>query len=213
MMKRIKKRVLLIDRTSALRDEITREEGQIEDYVIVGMYKDVKSAYLSLLRSRPEIIVISIHESDESLLTTIGKIKNQYPSVKLLIQCELEDDNIIFDLLTIGLAGFISHQSSWTQLKKHLDDVVGGECPTSPSITKRIFEVFQLNKFSELSSRQNEILRLMLMGGTYNSIAGRLRISKETAKTHMKNLYRKLDVHSKEQALAKAVEEKLILVI
>jgi DNA-binding NarL/FixJ family response regulator len=213
MMKRMKKRVLMIDRTLRLKDEIAKIENQIEDYVIVGMYKDVRSAYLSLLRSRPEIIVISIYESDEALLTMVGKIKNQYPSIKLLIQCELDDDNLIFDLLTIGLSGFIDHQSTWTDLKKQLDDIVSGECPTSPSIMKRIFEVFQLNKFSELSSRQNEILRLMLMGGTYNTIAERLRISKETAKTHMKNLYRKLDVHSKEQALAKAVEEKLILVI
>lgn len=205
--------MLLIDRNQTIKDEINKVDGLIDEYTIVGMYKDVRSAYLSLLRSRPEIIVISIHEADETLLTTIGKIKNQYPSVKLLIQCELEDDNVIFDLLTVGLAGFISHQQTWPDLKRHLDEIVSGDCPTSPSITKRIFEVFQLNKFSELSARQNEILRLMLMGGTYNSIAERLRISKETAKTHMKNLYRKLDVHSKEQALAKAVEEKLILVI
>lgn len=209
----MKKRVLLVDRNLTLKDELTRIENLIEDYVMVGMYKDVRSAYLSLLRSRPEIIVISIHEADETLLQTVGKIKNQYPSIKLLIQSELDDDNLIFDLLTVGLAGFIGHQHTWLDLKNHLDDVVEGECPTSPSITKRIFEVFQLNKFSELSTRQNEVLRLMLLGGTYNSIADRLRISKETAKTHMKNLYRKLDVHTKEQALAKAVEEKLILVI
>jgi DNA-binding NarL/FixJ family response regulator len=213
MMKRLKKRVLLVDRSLMLKDELNRIESQMEDYVIVGMYKDVRSAYLSLLRSRPEIIVISIYEWDETLLTTIGKIKNQYPSIKLLIQSEVDDDNLIFDLLTIGLSGFVTHQPTWPDLKKQLDDIVSGDCPTSALITKKIFEVFQLNKFSELSSRQNEVLRLMLMGGTYNSIAERLRISKETAKTHMKNLYRKLDVHSKEQALAKAVEEKLILVI
>jgi DNA-binding CsgD family transcriptional regulator len=98
-------------------------------------------------------------------------------------------------------------------LKKHLDDIVAGAYPTSPLVTKKIFEAFQLNKYAELTARQNEILKLMVMGATYNSIAGKLHISKETAKTHMKNLYRRLHVHSKEEALAKAVEEKFILVI
>jgi DNA-binding NarL/FixJ family response regulator len=212
-MMRLKKRVLLVDQYHTLKEELTKIEDQLQDYVIVGAYRDVKSAFLSMLRSRPEIVVVSVYEADETVLTTIGKIKNQYPSVKILIQCELDDDAMIFDLLTIGLAGFITHQQRWIDLKQCLDEIVAGECPANPVITKKIFEVLQLNKFSELSSRQNEVLRLMIMGGTYNSIAERLRISKETAKTHMKNLYRKLDVHSKEQALAKAVEEKLILVI
>jgi DNA-binding NarL/FixJ family response regulator len=120
---------------------------------------------------------------------------------------------MIFNLLTIGLAGYVNTSHSWPDLQKNLDEIFNGSYPMSNAVARKIFEVFQLNKYSELSSRQNEILRLMLMGATYNTIAGRLQISKETAKTHMKNLYRKLDVHSREQALAKAVEERLILVI
>jgi DNA-binding NarL/FixJ family response regulator len=212
-MKRMKKRVLLVDYRLTLKDELQRIGPGIDDYVIVGMYKDVKSAYLSLLRSRPELIVISVYDADDVTLTTIGKIKNQYPSIKILIQCELDDDATMFGLLTVGLAGFISHQHTWHDLEKRLNEIFAGDCPVHPELVKKIFEVLQLNKFSELSSRQNEILRLMIMGGTYNSIAERLSISKETAKTHMKNLYRKLDVHSKEEALAKAIEERLVLVI
>ena len=212
-MKRIKKRVLLVDKSPSLKEEISRMNSQIEDYTIVGCYKDVRSAFLSLAKSRPEIIVIFVYESDETVLSLIGKIKNQYPAVKLLIESEIDDDTMLFNLLTIGLAGFVSPSHSWSELKKNLDEIVAGSYPMSQMITRKVFEVFQLNKYSELSARQNEILRLMLMGGTYNTIAGRLRISKETAKTHMKNLYRKLDVHSKEQALAKAVEERLVLVI
>jgi DNA-binding NarL/FixJ family response regulator len=188
-------------------------KDQNEDYTIVGFYKDIRSAYLSLIKSRPEIIVVFIYDADETALSIIGKIKNQYPAVKILIESDMNDDNVPFNLLTIGLAGFVGVSHHWIDLKKNLDEITSGDYPMSQMICRKIFEVFQLNKFSELSARQNEILRLMLLGGTYNTIAGRLHISKETAKTHMKNLYRKLDVHSKEQALAKAVEERLILVI
>ena len=212
-MKRIKKRVLVVDKSMVLKEEISQANGQVDDYTIVGFYKDVRNAFLSLVKSRPEIIVIFVYETDESVLATIGKIKNQYPAVKILIESDIEDDAMLFNLLTVGLAGFVNPSHSWADLKKNLDEIVLGSYPMSQLICKKIFELFQLNKYSELSARQNEILRLMLMGGTYNTIAGRLQISKETAKTHMKNLYRKLDVHSREQALAKAVEERLILVI
>jgi DNA-binding NarL/FixJ family response regulator len=212
-MRRIKKRVLIVDNSSLLKESILEAKDQITDYIIVGFFKDVNSAYLSFPKTCPEIVVISIHEQDDVLLPSIAKIKNQYPSIKILIQSDLDDDNFIFELLTIGLAGFVNQNHTWSEVKKCLDEVVAGFCPTSPMITKIIFEAFQLNRYSELSHRQNEILKLMVLGGTSNSIAGKLHISKETAKTHMKNIYRKLHVHSKEQALSKAIEDKLILLI
>jgi DNA-binding NarL/FixJ family response regulator len=179
----------------------------------VGFYKDAKTAFLSLPKSRPEIIVIVIESGDESDLKSITKIKVQHPAIKLLIQTDLEDDKLIFDLLTIGLAGLSNVSKSWPSLVTALNEIENGNYPTSRVVTKQIFENFQLNKFSELSSRQNEILRLMILGATHCTIAEKLGISKDTAKTHMKNIYRKLHVHSREEALTKAVEERLILVI
>lgn len=212
-MKKAKKRVLIVDKNQFVKDALAKSEVQSENYHVVGFYKDARAAFLSLPKSRPEIIVIAIDCTDESVIRTIGKIKNQYPSIKLLIQCDLDDDNLFFDLLTIGLAGITSVSKSWASLELILSEIEKGEYPIRPALTKKIFESMQLNKFAELSARQNEILRLMIMGGTYSTIADKLGISKETAKTHMKNLYRKLHVHSKEEALAKAVEDKLILVI
>lgn len=211
-MKKTKRRILLVDKRPILKEDLIRNGNTLENYIVVGIYKDVRSAYLSIMKSRPEIIVITVEDYSDGVLGVIGKIKSQYPAVKIMIQSDTDNDGV-FDLLTVGLCGFVEVTDSWETLVETLDDVMDGMYPTSTMVKKKIFESFQLNKYSELSSRQNEILRLMLMGGTYNSIADKLQISKETAKTHMKNLYRKLHVHSKEEALAKAVDEKLILVI
>ncbi|HEY0742103.1 MAG TPA: response regulator transcription factor [Chryseosolibacter sp.] len=212
-MKRSKRRILIIDRLQVLREQLSEETASFENFAVVGFYKDVRTAFLSLPKSRPEIIVIVIDSIDESDLRTIGKIKTQYPSVKLLVETDVEDDKLIFDLLTIGLAGLSNVSKSWDKLVASLSEIENGVYPASKVVTKQIFESFQLNKFSELSSRQNEILRLMILGATHITIAEKLGISKDTAKTHMKNIYRKLHVHSREQALTKAVEERLILVI
>jgi DNA-binding NarL/FixJ family response regulator len=146
-------------------------------------------------------------------LRTICKIKTQYPSIKIFVQTDLDDDRLIFDLLAIGLAGLSNVSRSPGKFMAMLTEIENGEYPTSPFVTKKIFECFQLNRFSELSFRETEILRQMILGATHCTIAGKLGISKETAKTHMKNIYRKLRVHSREEALTKAVEEKFILVI
>jgi DNA-binding NarL/FixJ family response regulator len=212
-MARTKRRVLIIDKAQVLRQQPGDQPALLEHYMIVGFYKDAKTAFLSLPKSRPEIIVIVVDSADESDLKSITKIKVQHPAIKLLIQTDLEDDKLIFDLLTIGLAGLSNVSKSWPSLVIALNEIENGNYPTSRVVTKQIFENFQLNKFSELSSRQNEILRLMILGATHCTIAEKLGISKDTAKTHMKNIYRKLHVHSREEALTKAVEERLILVI
>lgn len=212
-MKRSKRRILIIDRLQVLREQLLDESASFENFTVVGFYKDVRTAFLSLPKSRPEVIVIVIDSIDENDLRTIGKIKTQYPSIKLLVETDVEDDKLIFDLLTVGLAGLSNVSKSWDKLVASLSEIENGVYPASKVVTKQIFESFQLNKFSELSSRQNEILRLMILGATHITIAEKLGISKDTAKTHMKNIYRKLHVHSREQALTKAVEDRLILVI
>lgn len=212
-MKRAKKRVLIVEKTQTLRQQLDQLQSPPEYFSFVGFYKDARSAFLSLMKSRPEIIVLVIDEVDDRTLYTIGRIKNQFPAIKLLIQTDSEDETLLFHFLTVGLAGLASVSSTIEGLMHQLEEIDRGSYPTSRVLTKKIFESFQLNKFAELSMRQNEILRLMIMGATCTTIGERLGISRETAKTHMKNLYRKLRVHSKEEALSKAVEEKLVLVI
>lgn len=212
-MKKVKKRIIVVDKEMSFRDEIERFNTEQDRYQLVAIFREVRTAYQSLLKSRPETIVIQVKDTPDNLLHYIAKIKSHYPSIKILIQCEIDDDALIFDLLTIGLSGLTSISTQWQQVVDFLNQIDDGQYPTSSMVTKKIFETFQLNKHNELSVRQNEILHLMIMGATHHSIADKLGISKETAKTHMKNLYKKLNVHSREAALAKAVNEKLILVI
>lgn len=163
MTTRMKKRVLLVDRTQALKNEIDQIEETIENYVIVGMYGNVRDAYISLLRNRPDVIVVSIEQADSGMLNTIGKIKNQYPSIHIIVQSELEDDKLFLDLLSIGVAGFIPHQKNWAELEKHLNDIlVTSHQEERYNLDEQPSEVFHL-KLSE-STNKLEIARLIFSG-------------------------------------------------
>jgi DNA-binding NarL/FixJ family response regulator len=164
-MTRLKKRVLLVDHTLALKNELDQMDETIQSYVVVGVFSNVRDAYLSLLRNRADIIVVSLHQSDQALLKTIGKIKNQYPSIDIIVQSELEDDGLFLDLLSIGVAGFIPHQKNWADLEKHLNDIVNGYLQTKHSMREKDqpSEVFHL-KFSTSTNRL-EIARLIFSDG------------------------------------------------
>ena len=107
-------------------------------------------------------------------------------------------------------SGYITKNSSHNELLNALDQVSSGGAPLSGSIAKMVVKSFQKNLQSPLTSRETEVLELLSKGKSYSIIADELFITKETAKSHIKNIYAKLHVNSKSQAIDKALREKLI---
>jgi DNA-binding NarL/FixJ family response regulator len=93
---------------------------------------------------------------------------------------------------------------------QYLDQLVKGGAPLSPIAARQLIESFRKNPVSPLSFRETEVVRLLVKGNTYTQIASSLQISKETSKTHMKNIYKKLGVNSKSLALQRVMEDRLI---
>jgi DNA-binding CsgD family transcriptional regulator len=92
----------------------------------------------------------------------------------------------------------------------YLDELIEGGSPLSPIAARFLVESYRRNPSSPLSFRETEIIRLVAKGNTYTQIASSLSISKETSKTHLKNIYKKLGVNSKSHAIKRVVEDRLI---
>jgi DNA-binding NarL/FixJ family response regulator len=112
--------------------------------------------------------------------------------------------------LKAGVDGYITKSSSPVKLLEYIKEVYQGGAPLSPSIAKAIVTSFHKNTSSLLTPRELQVLELLAKGKTYSLIAGQLFIDKETVRAHIKNIYWKLEVHSKSAAIEKAMEEKLI---
>ena len=143
-------------------------------------------------------------------ISGIYEIKKRMPGIEVIVNSIYEDSELVFQALCAGASGYITKNSNHNELLDAIEEVMSGGAPMSSRIAKMVVESFQKNPNSPLSPRETEVLELLSKGKSYSLIAKDLFITKETAKSHIKNIYSKLQVNSKSEAIAKAMQEKLI---
>ena len=121
-----------------------------------------------------------------------------------------EDSKLVFEALCAGASGYLTKDTDHIRLLNAIDEVLSGGAPMSSKIASLVVKSFQRNLNSPLSDRETDVLTLLAKGKTYHSIADELFISVETVKTHIRNIYQKLHVTNKTEALKKAAKDKLI---
>lgn len=161
-----------------------------------------------------DVLLLDINLPGKSGLDSIQKFKSQYPNMKIIMLTGLDDDEIVFQAIKQGADGYILKRSAPLKIISAIEDVVEGGAPLSPYIAKKIVDYFQTpleGKIDyQLSVREREILSLLIDGCDSRTIASKLFISYETVRNHLKNIYQKLNVTSKIQAISKAVKERII---
>ena len=139
----------------------------------------------------------------------------KYPSTALLMLTVYEDDQRIFEALCAGASGYLLKKTSPDRLLACLAEVLEGGAPMSPEIARRVLNLFrEIHKpdplVATLTPHERRLLKLLVEGHNYQSAAGELGVSFSTINFHMQNIYGKLQVHSKAEAVSKALRQKLV---
>ena len=121
-----------------------------------------------------------------------------------------ENDNYIFDSLCAGAIGYLVKESSPNKIMDAIDEAIKGGAPMSTQIARKVIGSFKLTPDPNLTKREQEVLELLCEGKSYKMIGNDLFISTETVRRHLKSIYRKLEVHSKSEAVSKAIKERLV---
>jgi DNA-binding NarL/FixJ family response regulator len=141
-------------------------------------------------------------------------IKQQFPQVQVCMQTVFEDDDKIFSSLCNGASGYVLKSARSEDLLRAIRDVAGGGTFFTPSVAKRVLTFFQHqpggNAFIQLTTREKEILKQLVEGLSYKEMADNLSVSYHTIHTHLKNIYEKMHVSSKGEAISKAMRNKLV---
>ncbi|RYD87036.1 MAG: response regulator transcription factor, partial [Sphingobacteriales bacterium] len=135
-------------------------------------------------------------------------VKKHYPACIVLIITVLEDGQKVFQSLCAGAGGYIVKNSDTEHILKAIDEAFAGGAPMSLNIARMVVQSFNRAPDSPLSDRERDVLRGISEGKSYTKIALDLFISKETVRTHIKNIYQKLAVNSKAEALKVAGSKK-----
>lgn len=164
--------------------------------------------------SSPDVLLMDIGLPGMSGIDGVKKLKEAHPGVQIIMFTVYQDNDRIFRALCNGASGYLLKNSTTEEIEKAIFDAVEGAAPINPQIAKKVLEMFfavqpPSNDYG-LTSREKEILELLVEGFSKKKIAGRLFVSFHTVDTHIKNIYTKLQVNSGNEAVAKALREGLI---
>ena len=159
-------------------------------------------------RQRPDVVLMDINLPGVSGIECVRKLTAQMPKLQILMLTMYEDDEKVFQSLVAGASGYLVKRTSPAELLRAIEEVHTGASPMSGKIARTVVEYFQKLKTVSpqqqyLSKREEEILNLLAKGYRYKEIADALSISFETVRSHLKNIYDKLHVHSRTEAVVK----------
>ncbi len=179
----------------------------------VGGFENCNNAIEQLSVLAPDLILMDIEMPGIDGISGVRMIKQSYPTIKIIIQTVFDDDDKIFAALQAGAEGYILKNASVQQITGAIDDVMKGGAGMSPSIALKVMRHFKdetVNTNYNLTTKESEVLKLLVKGLSYKMIADNLGISYFTVNNHVKKVYEKLHVHSMGEALARAHKDRLI---
>jgi DNA-binding NarL/FixJ family response regulator len=211
-------RVAIFEDNKLVRDAFQVILAGTPGYTCTGAFADGNRWELDIRRSEPDVVLMDIEMPGLNGIEITKNICEKFPDVKILIQTVFNDSEKIFHALCAGASGYILKNDPPHKYIEAINEVYNGGAPMSATVAKKMLGFFSNKNVVlvspgsndyKLSDREKELLRLMIEGHDYKTIAEKAFISYETVRTHVKNIYKKLHVASRSEAVMKAIQQGL----
>lgn len=203
-------KIAIIEDDDTIREGYAYLLGNEHGFEISGIYPSFELAEQDIISTMPDVILLDVQLPGIRGVDAIPKIKKINPDVHILILTVYESEEIIFTALRNGASGYLTKNTSSDKIIESIMEVINGGGAMSTGIAKLVMQSFQKNMASPLTKRETQVLEGVSSGKSRSKIATELFIDLETVKTHIKNIYHKLDVNSKDEAIKVARQSKYI---
>jgi DNA-binding NarL/FixJ family response regulator len=209
-------RVCLFEDNTQLRESLFNLIDASDGFVCVGSFANCDDVIQKISSVKPEVILMDIELPGMNGIDAVGLIKEKFPDVKILMETIFEDDDKVFQSICNGAEGYILKNTPPEEILDAIKEIHEGGAPMTPAIALKVMRMFKQNLSSNkddsfnLSSREKEVLKCLVEGMSYKLIAANCFISIDTVHGHIKNIYKKLQVHSKSEAVVKAIKRKIV---
>lgn len=210
-------RVTIFEDNLQLREGLFNLIDSSEGFICAGAFPNCKRVLENIEETKPEVVLMDIEMPGISGIEAVRMIKEKFLSIKILMETVFEDDDKIFQSICNGAEGYILKNTPPDEILDSIKEIYEGGAPMTPAIALKVMHLFRKNLSSSpnsnvfnLSAREKEILKCLVEGMSYKMTADKCFISVETVRGHIKSIYEKLQVHSKSEAVVKAIKGKIV---
>ena len=209
-------RVTIFDDNKSLRFSLYQLINGSDGFTCGGAFEDCQDLLKDIENTRPDIVLMDIQMPGINGIEAVKMLREKYPDLKVLMQTIFEDNEKIFQSILAGASGYILKNTSPARILDFIKETYEGGAPMSPTVATKVLKIVAsqstpetVNTFN-LSEREKEILSCLVKGMSYKLIADACFISIDTVRGHIRNIYEKLHVHSKGEAIATAIRDKIV---
>jgi len=211
-----KLRVTIFEDNRNLREGLFQLVEGSDGFTCSGAFANGINILKNIEETDPDVILMDIEMPGISGIEAVKLAKEKYPDVKILMETIFDDNDKIFQSICSGAEGYILKNTPPVQILSAIKEIYEGGAPMTPSIASKVLKMFKdkpAEKTSEefnLTEREKEILKYLVDGMSYKMVADTCFISIDTVSGHIKSIYKKLQVHSKSEAVAKAIKKNIV---
>jgi DNA-binding NarL/FixJ family response regulator len=207
--------VSIIEDQAEIRQGLSVLIGGTPGYRCIGAYGSVEAALRDLREPYPHVILVDIGLPGMSGIEGTRLLKDRCPRTQMIVLTVHEDDKRIFEALCAGAAGYLLKNTPPVKLLDGIRDALEGGAPMSPSIARRVIALFRdfrppQHVDYDLTPHELRVLSMLVEGHNFKTAARELGVTRHAVTFHMRHVYEKLQVHSKSEAVAKALRERLV---
>ena len=210
-------KLVIYEDNEALRNSLVYLLNEQDGYKVVGDFNNVNDVKNQVRQCQPDLVIMDIDMPGKDGITGVEEIKEIRPETPIIMYTQFEDDERLFKSICAGADGYILKKTSPEKFFDAIKEALSGGAPMSPLIAKKVINSFKAAKNNnniqlkyDLTNREAEILHLLTKGYSVKLIAHEMCIAYDTARSHLRNTYRKLHVNCGKEAIAILLASKII---
>lgn len=205
--------ICIVEDLHEVREGLMQFISLHSEFKVLQAFSHAEDALIEIPKLRPDIVIMDINLPGMNGIECIRKVKDQSPGTQFMMFTVYENDEKVLEALKAGASGYLLKNTGLLQMMEAIKELHEGGSPMSSNIARKLVSVFResANDFppvSALTRRENEILQWLSKGLLYKEIASRLSIATATVRQHIHNIYEKLHVQNRTEALNKAYGKK-----
>ncbi|MEO6131370.1 MAG: response regulator transcription factor [Saprospiraceae bacterium] len=209
-------RVTIFEDNHSLRIGLGELIQNADGYLCAGAFENCRNLLENIASSKPDVVLMDIGMPGIDGIAATRILRDQHPDIKILMQTVFEEDEKVFESIRAGASGYMLKNVSSARILEFIRETFEGGAPMSPSIAKKVLRMVAHQPSDavpvqfNLSDREKEILSYLVNGRSYRMIGEVCFISIDTVRSHIRNIYDKLHVHSKVEAVKKAINNRIV---